>query len=680
MVSELIVYPGGSLKGSIQIPGDKSISHRAIMLGAVAEGTTHISGFLEAEDTLATLAAFEAMGVVIERPAKGEVVIHGVGLNGLKAPENALYIGNSGTSMRLLSGLLAGQSFDVELTGDGSLSKRPMLRVTDPLNSMGANISCESDGSPPVRIKSIQKKNDQNNDVQINEDQKLRGIIYDLPVASAQVKSALLLAGLYAEGETKINEKGILRDHTERMLEGFGYPITYGENSDKKISASLSGGGKLTAQSIVVPGDVSSAAFFIIGACIAQGSDLILENVGINPTRDGVIKILKLMGADIQILREYQAGGEPVADLQIKSSELKGITIPPEFVPIAIDEFPAIFIAAACAKGTTILRGAAEMRIKESDRIAVMEEGLLRLGVDVEALPDGMIIQGGDIEGGVIESHGDHRIAMSFAVAALRAKGTIKIQDCDNVATSFPEFSDLAKSAGLNISAVNATKSFPVIAVDGPSGTGKGTLCGRLAEQLGWHLLDSGSLYRILGLIISDKNITLDDLERITKEALNMDLSFINSGELVSILLNGKDVTDQIRTETAGNLASKIAVIPEVRAALYERQKAFQKAPGLIADGRDMGTVVFPQADLKIYLTASPDIRAKRRYKQLKDIGNNVTVAQLLAEIAERDERDSQRQIAPLKPADDAIVIDTSNLGIDDVEAKVMSLIAKYGM
>ncbi|MFK8068449.1 MAG: 3-phosphoshikimate 1-carboxyvinyltransferase [Gammaproteobacteria bacterium] len=670
MVSELIVKPGGKLQGSIKIPGDKSISHRAIMLGAIAEGITRISGFLEAEDTLATLAAFEAMGVVIERPAKSEVVIHGVGLDGLKAPQHVLYVGNSGTSMRLLSGLLAGQSFDVELTGDESLSKRPMLRVSEPLNLMGANISCESDGKPPIRIKSIQKKNDQ----------KLTGIIYDLPVASAQVKSALLLAGLYAEGETKINEKGILRDHTERMLEGFGYSITYGENPDKKISSSLSGGGKLTAQSIVVPGDISSATFFIVGACIAQGSDLILENVGINPTRDGVLRILKLMGANIQSLREYQAGGEPVADLHIKSSELNGITIPPEFVPTAIDEFPAIFIAAACAKGKTILRGAAEMRVKESDRIAVMEEGLLRLGVDAEALPDGMIINGGDIKGGTIDSHGDHRIAMSFAIAALCAKATINIQDCENVATSFPEFFDLAKSTGLNISEANETKYPPVITIDGPSGTGKGTLCGRLAERLGWHLLDSGSLYRVLGLIISNKNIAIDNLDQITKEALEMNLSFKNSDELVSIFLNNKDISDQIRTEEAGNLASKIAVIPDVREALYERQKAFQKAPGLIADGRDMGTVVFPQANLKIYLTASPTKRAERRYKQLKCKGISVTVAQLLAEIAERDERDSQRQIAPLKPADDAIVIDTSNLGIDDVESKVMSLIEQLGI
>ncbi len=432
MAKEILVKPQGSFQGTIKIPGDKSISHRAIMLGAIAEGVTKISGFLEAEDTLATLAVFEALGVKIERPAKGEVIIQGVGMHGLRAPTKSLDVGNSGTSMRLLSGLFSSQPFDVELSGDKSLSVRPMRRVTDPLNEMGAEIACEEDGTPPLKI---------------SGGNKLKGMIYDLPMASAQVKSAVLLAGIYAEGETQVNEKGILRDHTERMLEGFGYDIRYGDGSAK-----LSGGGKLTAQSIVVPGDISSSAFFIVGACIAEDSDLVLENVGINPTRDGVIRILKLMGADIEIVREYQAGGEPVADLRIKYAPLKGIVIPEEWVPLAIDEFPAIFIAAACAEGETVLRGAAEMRVKESDRIQVMQEGLVKLGVDAETLPDGMIIQGSQIQSGTVDSHGDHRIAMAFAIAALRSAGDIHILDCENVDTSFPEFVSLTREVGLNIS------------------------------------------------------------------------------------------------------------------------------------------------------------------------------------------------------------------------------------
>ncbi len=431
MAETFIIQPGGKLTGTLKVPGDKSISHRAIMLGAIAEGTTKIYGFLEAEDTLATLAAFKAMGVRIDRPATGEVIIRGAGKRGLQEPASELYLGNSGTSMRLLSGLLAGQLFDVVLTGDASLSRRPMQRVTEPLATMGAKIECDKEGTPPVRIQG---------------GHPLKGITYDLPIPSAQVKSALLLAGLYAEGETRINEKGVLRDHTERMLEAFGYPVEYG-----KGHARLVGGGELQAQSITVPGDISSATFFIIGACIAEGSDLILENVGMNPTRDGVIRILRRMGAKIEILREYRAGNEPVADLRIQPSPLKGIVIPEEYVPLAIDEFPAIFIAAACAEGTTVLRGASEMRVKESDRIHVMQQGLAALNVDAKALPDGMVITGGGVQSGTIDSQGDHRIAMAFAMAGLRAKGEIHILNCENVKTSFPEFVDLASESGLKI-------------------------------------------------------------------------------------------------------------------------------------------------------------------------------------------------------------------------------------
>ena len=430
--SDLLVKPGGTLQGRITIPGDKSISHRAIMLGAIAEGTTKITGFLEAEDTLATLAAFESMGVDVKRQGRGSVEIHGAGLKGLKSPLSALYLGNSGTSMRLLSGLLAGQCFDTELTGDASLSRRPMQRVTEPLSLMGAKIQCSAEGTPPIRIFG---------------GQKLQGITYPLPVASAQVKSALLLAGLYAQGETRVIEKGLLRDHTERMLEGFGYPVDYGQSF-----VSIKGGGRLVGQSIVVPGDISSAAFFIVGACIADGSDLYLKNVGVNPTRDGIIRILRLMGADIRLIREYRAGGEPVADLRIRSAPLHSITIPEELVPVAIDEFPAIFIAAACATGETVLHGAAEMRVKESDRILVMQQGLQSLGIDATALADGMIIKGGQIQSGLIESHGDHRIAMAFAMAALRSTGEIHIRDCKNINTSFPDFVSLAASTGLMIS------------------------------------------------------------------------------------------------------------------------------------------------------------------------------------------------------------------------------------
>lgn len=425
------VAPGGRLQGSVRVPGDKSISHRSIMLGAIAEGATEITGFLEGEDSLATLNAFRQMGVKIEGPQQGRVTVHGVGLHGLKAPSGPLDLGNSGTSMRLLAGLLAGQPFDVVMTGDASLSRRPMRRVTTPLAQMGARIEATGQGTPPLRS---------------HGGTRLKGIDYVMPMASAQVKSCLLLAGLYAEGHTCVTEPAPSRDHTERMLMGFGYPVEY-----KADKVCVSSGHRLAGTTIDVPADISSAAFFMVGASIAEGSDLILEHAGINPTRVGVINILRLMGADIEIRHLREAGGEPVADIRVRSSRLHGVVIPCDQVPLAIDEFPALFIAAACAEGETVLMGAEELRVKESDRIQVMADGLVALGINAVPTPDGMVIQGGRLQGGRINSHGDHRIAMSFAMAALRASGPIMVDDCANVATSFPGFIELARRAGLDI-------------------------------------------------------------------------------------------------------------------------------------------------------------------------------------------------------------------------------------
>jgi len=425
------VEPGGRLSGRLRVPGDKSISHRAIMLGSLAEGITEVTGFLEGEDSLATLNAFRAMGVKIEGPEQGRVTLHGVGMQGLKAPSGPLDLGNSGTSMRLLCGLLAGRGLAVTLTGDHSLSARPMGRVIEPLTRMGARIGAAEGGRAPLVIEA---------------GHPLKGIDYRLPMASAQVKSALLLAGLYAEGETAVVEPAPTRDHTERMLEGFGYRL---HRQGGRIS--LTGGGQLRGSSIEVPADISSAAFFLMGATVAEGSELLLEHVGVNPTRDGVLSILRLMGADIELLNRRRVGGEPVADLRVRSSRLKGIDIPEALVPLAIDEFPALFIAAACAEGVTCLRGAEELRLKESDRIQVMADGLRCLGVAAEPTPDGIRITGGPLTGGQVESHGDHRVAMAFAMAALRASGPVEILDCANVNTSFPGFAALAHRAGLGI-------------------------------------------------------------------------------------------------------------------------------------------------------------------------------------------------------------------------------------
>ncbi len=422
---------GGTLNGEIRVPGDKSISHRAVMLGSLAEGVTEIHGFLEGEDPMATLQAFRAMGVRIEGPEDGHVVVHGVGLHGLNKPPRPLYLGNSGTSMRLLAGLLAAQRFDTTLTGDDSLSGRPMRRVTEPLAAMGAGIETSDGGTPPLRI---------------SGGRRLQGITYQMPMASAQLKSSLLLAGLYAEGSTCVVEPGPSRDHTERMLQGFGYSV---EREDDRVC--LQGGGTLQAMHIEVPGDISSAAFFMVGAAISEGSEILLQNVGINPTRTGVIEILRQMGADIELENERSAGAEPVADIRVRGARLRGTEIREQQVPLAIDEFPVLFVAAACAQGETVLTGARELRVKESDRIQVMADGLLQLGIDVRPTEDGIVIQGGELQGGTVDSHGDHRVAMAFAMAALRAAAPVVINDCANVKTSFPGFVEYAWRLGMNI-------------------------------------------------------------------------------------------------------------------------------------------------------------------------------------------------------------------------------------
>ncbi|MGH8160399.1 MAG: 3-phosphoshikimate 1-carboxyvinyltransferase [Rhodanobacter sp.] len=422
------------MHGSMRVPGDKSVSHRALMLAAIAEGDSHIRGFLEGEDTRATAAVLSQLGVHIETPSAGERVVHGVGLHGLRGTAQALDCGNAGTGMRLLTGLLAGQAFDSTLVGDASLSKRPMRRVTEPLATMGARIDTH-DGLPPLHV---------------HGGQPLRGIEYELPVASAQVKSALLLAGLYAAGETEIIEPHPTRDYTERMLAAFGWPITFAPGR-----ARLAGDHVLHATDVDVPADFSSAAFFLVAASIVPGSELRLPAVGLNPRRTGLLHALRLMGADITIEHEREAGGEPVGDLLVRHAPLRGIELPQALVPDMIDEFPALFIAAAVADGRTLIRGAAELRVKESDRIATMAAGLRTLGATIEETPDGAIIHGGRLGGGTVESHLDHRIAMSFAVAGLVATGPVRINDCSHVATSFPGFLELANGCGFALRKVD---------------------------------------------------------------------------------------------------------------------------------------------------------------------------------------------------------------------------------
>jgi len=434
-----IVGPGGRVEGEITVPGDKSISHRALMLGGIAEGVTDITGFLAGEDCLATLRALQAMGVAIERPEDEHVIVRGAGLEGLRGCAAALDMGNAGTAMRLFMGLLAPQRFGSTLIGDESLMRRPMERVAAPLRLMGADIKTNA-GRPPVEIAG---------------GRTLRAIEYTLPVASAQVKSALLLAGLQASGRTRVTEPAPSRDHTERMLGAFGVEVL---RSGAEIA--LEGGQELRATHIPVPADFSSAAFFLVAGCLAAEHGLLLRNVGVNPTRTGLLDLLLQMGADIRLHYASAAGrgaaaeatGEPVADIEVRRSRLKGIKVPEALVPLAIDEFPVFFVAAACAEGETLVRGALELRVKETDRLAAMAQGLTVLGVRNELLDDGLWIRGdGGFGGGTIDSHGDHRIAMAFAIASLRAQQPIEILDVANVATSFPGFVRLAQSVGLHI-------------------------------------------------------------------------------------------------------------------------------------------------------------------------------------------------------------------------------------
>ena len=431
LFSNIYSKSSASLGGTIEVAGDKSISHRALILAAIAEGTSTIEGFLESTDCLATMRALSQLGIVIEQQ-NGLVTVHGCGKDYPWSSGEQLDLENSGTAIRLLSGLLVGRKLSATLSGDASLARRPMQRIVEPLQAMGAHIQASEQGTPPLLISPAAK---------------LTALDFELPIASAQVKSALLLAGLHAEGTTTITEPDYSRDHTERMLEAFACPPLR-----QGLSVTVDGQGTLSATHVTVPGDISSAAFFIVAACLVRGSDVVIKNLGINPTRSGAIEILRMMGADIEILSRRTICYEPLADLRIRARRLQGITIPPQLVPSAIDEFPVLFIAASCARGETRLGGASELRVKESDRIAAMAVGLQACGIRVEVYDDGIAIQGGHLKSAVVDSYNDHRVAMAFAVGGAVSDEAIVIKNCSNIATSFPNFVELANEIGLNLS------------------------------------------------------------------------------------------------------------------------------------------------------------------------------------------------------------------------------------
>lgn len=678
----MVVKKSRGLKGEIRMPGDKSITHRALILGAIAQGTTVVRGFLSAQDCLRTVEAFRRMGIEIRRD-KDLLIIQGRGLYGLSEPKDVLDLGNSGTSLRLLTGLLSGQRFFSVLTGDDSLRRRPMRRVVDPLQQMGAEIY----GKTGVRDQGPDDSRTRSGHWPLTSEtypplailgRPLKGIAYALPVASAQVKSALLLAGLYAEGQTAITEPVATRDHTERMFRVFGVDLSIHETTVR-----LSPPKRLEPSEVHVPGDLSSAAFFVVAALILPNSELVIRDVGVNPTRIGVLEILKQMGGAIRLENRRDISGEPVADLEVRSSLLKGIVIGPEWVPRTIDEFPILSVAAAFAEGETVIRGAGELRVKESDRIATMARELAQLGARVEELPDGLIIHGGQpLKGTTLSSHGDHRVAMALAVAGLAVSGITVISDTACIGTSFPGFERLLARVQIMESGDNLRPPKLIVAIDGPAGSGKSSAARLLAKKLGYLYIDTGALYRAVGWKALQE-FTAHGAQFTVKESsvkallsrLRLDAKLGPEG--LKIRVDGQEVAKELRALKVSRMAAAVAAMPSVRKWLLPLQHRLGQEGGVVVEGRDIGTVVFPQADPKFFLTASTDIRIKRRFKELRKYGADVDLPTTRQEIDTRDLKDSRRTLAPLKQAEDAILIDSTDLSLKEVVRRMLIEVKK---
>ena len=642
------------LQGEVTIPGDKSISHRSLILSSHALGQTRIHGMLESEDVLATAGALQKWGIKIDKQGS-EWIVQGNGLGGLSASSDVIDCGNSGTSARLLMGLAAGYDFTSFFTGDASLRKRPMKRVTVPLEQMGARITASDGLKFPLAISGG----------------RLQPIEYKLPVASAQVKSCVLLAGLNTPGKTIVIEPTPSRDHTEKMMNFFGWPCeveTLAEGG-RKISLQGQPANAKQDREIIVPGDPSSAAFPMVAALITPESEITLKNIGLNPLRTGLFTTLQEMGADLEFHNEREAGGEPVADITIKAGTLKAVDVPAERAASMIDEYPILCVAAACAEGTSRFRGLHELRVKESDRLTTMHQGLVACGVQAEIEGDDLIITGGKIAGGVtIDSHHDHRIAMSFLILGLRSEQPIKVTGTDTIATSFPNFFDLMAELGVQQppAVEELVATLPdhrlIIAIDGPAASGKGTLARRLAHELGLKYLDTGSLYRAVGLKLVYNDKAPEDETAALEAANSIELQDLRNPRL--------------RQEHVGRAASVVSAMPAVRASLLDFQRRVAADDrGAVLDGRDIGTVVCPQAPFKFFITANVETRAERRHRELSGQGITVVYDSVLEDLQERDARDSQRETAPLKPADDAMVLDTSHLDADGVFAQVMEVI-----
>jgi 3-phosphoshikimate 1-carboxyvinyltransferase len=655
----------GALTGTVAIPGDKSISHRSLLLSSQVLGTTTIHGLLEGEDVINTARALRQLGVRIDceeqeggnRERKCRTWrVFGVGVGGLSESAGVLDMGNSGTGARLMMGIVTPYPFVTVFTGDHSLVKRPMGRVSKPLARMGAKFMGRSEGRLPLALQGTTAT------VPMN---------YRLPLPSAQVKSAIMLAALNTAGETTIIEPEATRDHTERMLRFLSFDVKQQTMDDGAIAITLAGQQKIPAQDreITVPADPSSAAFLIVAALIVDGSDLTIPNVCLNPTRTGLFTTLQEMGADITYHNRREVAGEEVADMRVRSSKLKAVTVPAERAPVMIDEYPILAAAAACAEGTTIMQGLAELRVKESDRLSAVAEGLTANGVKNHIDGDDLHVEGcngAPPGGGTVICHYDHRIAMSFLIMGMASATPVSIDDARAIGTSFPNFTSIMNRLGAHISSAGMAQRAHyrplTIAIDGPAASGKGTLARRISTYCGYPYLDTGSLYRMVGLKLiyndkdpADKTAAIEAAQSISEQ------DFANP---------------RLRQERVGNAASIVSAIPEVRQALLDYQRQFAaKTEGAVLDGRDIGTVVCPEADLKFFITASLEARAKRRHRELQGQGIEVVFESVLADLQERDERDSKRTVAALVPAEDAIHIDTSDMSAREVFEKILGYI-----
>lgn len=666
---------------SLQVPGDKSISHRAALLAAMARGSSTLDGFLTSSDCLATLGALSELGVEIRRQ-ETRVWVKSPGWRAWSEPAGILDLGNSGTGIRLLTAALAPLNGLAVLTGDASLRRRPMGRVVHPLREMGANITGRRHGElAPLVVMGRGWKE--------NFGEGLVGREFRLSVASAQVKTALLLAGLAAQGWTVVEEPAASRDHTERLFRYLGLRIEW-EGAGARVA--VAGGQEVQPFTLTIPGDISSAAFFLCAFAPLPGAEVVVKRVGVNPTRTGLFAALRRMGARVEMGSPQDAGGEPVADVRLAGAPLVATTIEGAEIPLLIDELPVLAVLATQARGETVIKDAAELRVKESDRIAALARCLGRLGVVVRELPDGLVIPGPQrIRSGRVSSDGDHRIAMAMAVASLWAEGPVEIEDVGWVDTSFPAFfHQFAAVTGARVEEGTRQAPAATITVDGPAGAGKSTVARRLAEMLNYRYLDTGAMYRAvtwkaLSLGIDPSRASDEELARVARSSrIELEAARPGAGpeaiEHGRVFLDGRDVTAAVRAPEVNQAVSWMARVPQVREVLVAEQRRLASGGMVVVDGRDAGTVICPEADLKLFITANPAERARRRWLELREQGYEADLSELEGELRRRDQLDSEREVAPLRAAPDAMIIDTSGRSVESVLAEILAECERRGL